>query len=73
MNDIIKIRPNMGIKYSYGTDGRDDCYYIEYTCPCCGRIISGYKKENACNKCGTFYDWGDREPKIVLTRSVEWE
>lgn len=67
-----KIRPKAEIKYNFGTDGRDDSYYIAFSCPTCGRRIGDYKGANACDECGTFYDWGDRKPKIVVTRSVEW-
>lgn len=73
MNNITKIRPNAKIAVDYGCDGRDIRYYIEYRCPCCDQWISGYKKENACERCGTFYNWGNREPRIVVSRSVEWE
>ena len=34
--------------------------------------INYYKAETACDNCGTFYDWGNQEPKIVVTRIVEW-
>lgn len=30
-------------------------------------------RENACDQCGTFYDWGKREPEILITRSIKWE
>ena len=69
---VTKIRPKAYIEYSYGNDGRDGKYYIEYCCPTCGRKIRYYKSEIACDQCGTFYDWGTKEPKIIITRSVEW-
>ena len=73
MNDIVKRRPNARVKLDYGCDGRDMRYYIEYRCPVCNNWIMGYKQENSCDKCGAYFDWGNREPKIVVTRSVEWE
>ena len=45
---------------------------IKYYCPTCGRSIRGYKSDNACDNCGTFYDWGDNEPKIVVIKSIKW-
>ena len=68
---IEKKRPTTSIKYDFGCDGRDGCYYIEYSCPTCGRTIFGYKSSTACDRCGTFYDWGQREPKIEIIRSVK--
>lgn len=70
---IEKKRPSATIRYDYGCDGRDGRYYIEYSCPTCGRLIgSSYKISNACDRCGTFYDWGQCEPRIEITRSVKW-
>lgn len=69
---IEKIRPDTSIKWSDGNDGRDGRYYIEYRCPTCSRRIGYYMSETACGECGTFYDWGSREPRIEITRHVEW-
>lgn len=67
------VRPIADVRYDCGTDGRDGGYYIEYKCPGCGKVIGyTYKSETACNKCGTFYDWGKKEPVIKVTRTVEW-
>ena len=58
----------------FGNDGRDAHWIIKYSCPTCGReIICGYKSKTACDECGTFYDWGDKKPRIVTTHSVEWD
>lgn len=70
---IQKYRPNATIKWSDGNDGRDGRYYIAFSCPKCGRYISGYESATACDQCGTFYDWGKREPRIEITRSVAWD
>ena len=70
---VEKIRPVATIKYSYGNDGRDGDYYIAYSCPKCGRNIPWYESDTACDKCGTFYDWGKKRPRIQITRSVKWE
>ena len=69
---VNKIRPEADVRLDYGMDGRDLHYYIKYSCPTCGQIILGYRSETACDRCGTFYDWGVREPKIKVTRTVEW-
>lgn len=69
---IEKIRPNASVELSYGNDGRDGKYYIEYRCPKCNQIIRWYKSDTACDKCGTFYDWGSEEPSIEITRTVRW-
>lgn len=72
-SQIKKIRPLAWVEWSGGNDGRDGRYYIEYHCPKCGKRIWYYGRENACDQCGTFYDWGKREPTIEITRSVKWE
>jgi len=72
--EINKIRPLASVAYSYGNDGRDGCYYIRFQCPTCKRTIGrGYKSETACDKCGTFYDWGKSSPVIKLVRTIEWK
>lgn len=70
---MIKKRPTARIEWSNGNDGWDGRYYIAYYCPECGRRIQHYAKDNACDRCGTFYDWGKREPVIEITRSVKWD
>jgi hypothetical protein len=69
---VEKIRPNAEVAWTEGNDGRDAHYYIEYRCPKCNRRIGYYMSSTACDKCGTFYDWGNREPRIEITRHVEW-
>ena len=60
-------------KLSFGNDGRDSHYVIEYSCPTCGRIIGcEYKGSNACDECGTFYDWGEKKPKLMTEVFVDW-
>ena len=68
---VNKIRPEADVWIDYGMDGVLN-YYIKYSCPTCGQIILGYRSETACDRCGTFYDWGVREPKIKVIRTVEW-
>lgn len=71
---IRKFRPNAEVEYSNGNDGRDGHYYIAFYCPNCGREINqGYKSETACNRCGTFYDWGTSRPTIEIIREVRWD
>ena len=67
-----KIRPQATIYKNYGVDGKDEFYEILYLCPVCGKRIRGYAVENACNKCGTFFDWGKRPPRIEVSRRVLW-
>ena len=70
---IEKKRPRAEPYFSHGIDGWDSHWTIKFTCPTCGRwIFRGYKSETACDQCGTFYDWGDREPRIEITRTVDW-
>lgn len=68
---IEKFRPDTTIKLNYGTDG-NPYYEIAYSCPKCGEDIDGYKATAACERCRALYYWGDREPRIVTLRSVEW-
>lgn len=70
---VDKIRPEAKIRLDYGVDGRNPYYYIEYSCPTCGRLIGKYRSATACDRCGTFYDWRDYEPRIVVTRHIEWD
>ena len=67
-----KIRPITSIKWDNGNDGRDEGYYIHYSCPKCGRGIPYYKSDTACDKCGTIYYWGTSLPEIKIIRSIEW-
>lgn len=47
--------------------------YFIYLCPKCYKPIHrGYRSETACDKCGTFFDWGDYPPRIVTTKSIQW-
>ena len=69
---IHKERPTAIVVKRIDMDGRNTWYEIEYKCPLCGESIIGYAKENACDRCGTFYDWGDHEPRIEVIRKVKW-
>lgn len=66
----IKVRPCAERKYSSGNDGRDEHYYIRYSCPNCSKII--YENDIACEKCGTFFDWS-KKAYIETQRLVRWE
>ena len=70
---VTKIKPETRVEHKYNEDGWKDWYEIEYYCPTCGRNIRGYKSDNACDECGTFYDWGKCEPEIAEIRTVKWE
>jgi hypothetical protein len=63
---VTKIKPKASIAFTEGMDGRDSHYYIIYHCPTCNRLISFYRSNDACDECGTFYDWGSREPYIKM-------
>lgn len=69
---VEKIRPRAMISEAHNDDGWKTWDTIKYYCPTCGRSIRGYKSDNACDNCGTFYDWGDSEPKIVVIKSIKW-
>ncbi len=69
---VNKLRPRAMIRECHDADGRSTWREIYYFCPLCDRAISGYKEETACDICGTFYDWGVREPRIKTTYTVEW-
>lgn len=69
---IEKIKPLTAINKHYNDDGHASWYAIDYYCPICGRHIRFYESDNACNKCGTFFDWGKKEPIIETTRTVVW-
>jgi len=73
MEKITKFRPKAEIRESYGEDGMGPRRtYIVYFCPCCGRRISKYGGETACDMCGTFYDWGKSEPVIIQKEEISW-
>lgn len=69
---ITKIRPRAEIEHKYNDDGWRDWYEIEYYCPICDRHIRGYKSDNSCDECGTFYDWGNSKPQIEVNRFIKW-
>lgn len=72
-NLIEKVRPEAELAIYHGSDGRDYQEYISYSCPKCYKPIHrGYRSETACDKCGTFFDWGDYPPRIVTTKSIQW-
>ena len=69
---VEKIRPKTKIVHRQNDDGCRTWYEIAYFCPKCGKSIFAYGREDACDQCGTFYDWGKEEPSIVVHRTVEW-
>lgn len=66
----VKVRPCAERKYSSGNDGRDEHYYIRYSCPNCSKIID--ENDIACEKCGTFFDWS-KKAYIETKQLVRWE
>ena len=72
---IKKIRPFTDWHTYSGEDGRSSTeYIIDYYCPTCHRrIYGGYMSSDACDQCGTFYDWGSHAPKIQVIRKIAWD
>ena len=66
---VIKRKPMARVEYSYGNDGRDGEYYVQYSCPKCGKKIRF--EDIACDECGTFFDWSQKA-RIKVVREVEW-
>ena len=69
---IERIRPRTVINEHFDMEFRNSFYAIDYYCPTCGKPIAFYKSDNACDKCGTFFDWGEHKPEIKITRTVAW-
>ena len=69
---VEKIKPTSEIHESFRDDGRGPrTVSLIFYCPTCGRYIGSWKKEVACDKCGTFYDWGEKEPKIKTVTIID--
>ena len=64
-----KVRPKAEAKYSFGNDGKDDHYYVSYSCPTCNKKIG--ENEIACDRCGTFFDWS-KKAYLIVHYDVEW-
>lgn len=45
---------------------------IQFRCPKCRKILRGYKQQDGCKECQIFFDWGNREPEIVTTKTIRW-
>ena len=69
---IERIRPRTVINEHFDMEFKTSSYGIDYYCPVCGKPIAFYKSHNACDECGTFFDWGERKPEIKITRTVAW-
>lgn len=71
MNEKTKrIRPRATVSLDYGCDGRNERWYIAYSCPTCGLTI--YPKESACDQCGNIFDWS-KSAEIKVSREVVWK
>ena len=68
-----KLRPDAEIRYSFGNDGRDAHDYVVYLCPVCKKELERYGQPDACDQCGTVFAWGERPPRIVCVKHLEWE
>lgn len=67
---VDKVRPFASVGYSYGNDGRDDHYYVKYSCPKCFKNLQ--EGVIACDECGTFFDW-KQEAHIEVRREIVWK
>ena len=65
-----KLRPIIDIKVN-NVDG-NVARSIQYKCPVCKTIISGYKSDESCEQCSTIYDWGDHPARIETVYSAIW-
>ena len=65
-----KVRPSAEKSYSYGNDGRDARWIVNYSCPNCDKPIS--KFDIACDRCGTFFDWR-QTAHIRMNPEIVWE
>ena len=66
-----KLRPIIDIKIN-NEDGKTVTRCIQYKCPVCKTIISGYKSDESCDQCGTVYDWGDHPARIETIYNAIW-
>ena len=70
---IDKLRPYPYI-FDASNDGREyDSKEIYFNCPKCRKPIGFYKSKTACDNCGTFFDWGDTQPKIQSINKIIWD
>lgn len=67
---INKEKPKAGMRYSSGNDGRDAKWVVDYSCSKCGKPIN--KGDIACDRCGTFFDWG-KTAHIRMNPEIVWE
>ena len=65
----FSIKHDIGNK-GYENFGRD---YFVYYCATCGKQMNFYRQEDVCEKCGTFHDWWDSEPRIVMVHEIDWK
>lgn len=69
----MKIKPIARIEKRRDDDGWHEWDEINYYCPKCKKQLRGYGKETGCAECELFFDWGNKEPKIEITKRVKWE
>ena len=67
---LKKVRPLAEARYSSGIDGRESKWYIDYSCPNCGKKI--VTDDIACDRCGTFFDWR-KAAHIRMNPDIVWE
>lgn len=70
MPNIIKVMPKADAFHSFGDDGRDSHWMINYYCPNCNKPIN--KGDIACDKCGTFFDWS-KTAHVKMIPTIVWE
>ena len=54
----------------YSNDGRRNWKEIQYSCPICGRKLMGYRYDDACDQCGTFFSWPECKSRITTAYSI---
>lgn len=67
---INKVRPSAEGRHSSGIDGRESKWYIDYSCPNCGKQIR--TGDIACVRCLTFFDWS-KKAHIRMNPEIVWE
>lgn len=65
-----KVKPDMRIVKRHDEDGWNEWQEIEYSCPLCHRVLRGWYTAVGCEDCGVFFDWGEKEPQILVINKI---
>lgn len=66
-----KVKPIARIVDRRDGDGWHSWKGIDYYCPVCKKLLKGYGDPVGCVDCGIFFDWGNKEPKLVTRYEIE--